>query len=200
MRKLQQNGFRDKVRKFLQNWFFQENRINFAYMATFSTSNTCQMWRISDFSTYVMGRHLKFLHMWRNFRNLLICYVEKLEISPHDIFFLHESNSWYSWQIWGLTAEQAVSCGSRQTIIALTITISHSSLRVFISNNLNHCLSTLAVVLWPNSSRISIHWVRPVYGWTIAVHIYVDCLRTAPPLYSLTPRTRLWPPPISFPA
>ena len=41
-------------------------------------------------------------------------------------------------------AKQAVSCGSRQTIIALTITISHSSLRVFISNNLNHCLSTLS--------------------------------------------------------
>ena len=77
-------------------------------------------------------------------------------------------------------------------------TISHSSLRVFISNNPNHCLSTLAVVLWPNSSRISIHWVRPVYGWTAAVHIYVDCPRA--PVYSLTPRTRLWPPPISFPA
>ena len=43
--------------------FFQENSINFAYMATFSTSHTCQMWRISDFSTSVMGRHLKFLHM-----------------------------------------------------------------------------------------------------------------------------------------
>ena len=71
-------------------------------MATFSTSNTCQMWRISDFSTYVMGKHLKFIHMWRNFRNLHICYVEKLEISPHDIFFLHEYNSWYSWQKWAL--------------------------------------------------------------------------------------------------
>ena len=94
--------FATKFVNFEKNWFFQENSINFAYMATFSTSNTCQMWRISDFSTYVMGRHLKFLHMWRNFRNLHICYVEKLEISPHDIFFLHEYNSWYSWQIWGL--------------------------------------------------------------------------------------------------
>ena len=27
----------------------------------FSTSHTCQLWRISDFSTSVMGRHLKFL-------------------------------------------------------------------------------------------------------------------------------------------
>ena len=27
--------------------------------------------------------------MWRNFRFLLICHVQKFEISPHDRFFLH---------------------------------------------------------------------------------------------------------------
>ena len=27
--------------------------------------------------------------MWRNFRFLLICHVQKFEISPHDSFFLH---------------------------------------------------------------------------------------------------------------
>ena len=71
-------------------------------MATFSTSYTCQMWRISDSSTSAMWRHLKFLQMWRNFRNLHIYYMEKSEISPHDRFFLHKYNLWYLWQIWGL--------------------------------------------------------------------------------------------------
>ena len=51
-------------------------------MATFSTSHTCQMWRIWNFSTSVLWRHLKFLHMCKNFRSLYICYGEKLEISP----------------------------------------------------------------------------------------------------------------------
>ena len=46
---------------------FTTNSINFPYAATFSTLNTCQMWRNSDFSTFVMWRNLKFLHMWRNF-------------------------------------------------------------------------------------------------------------------------------------
>ena len=65
---------------------FQENSINFAYMATFSTSHTCHMWRISDFSTSVMQRHLKFLHMWRNFQFPHNCHTWKAEICPHDNF------------------------------------------------------------------------------------------------------------------
>ena len=32
----------------------RKNCMNFAYMATFSTSHTCHMWGISDFSTSVM--------------------------------------------------------------------------------------------------------------------------------------------------
>ena len=48
-------------------------------MATFSTSHTCHIWNISDFSTSVMWRHLKFLHMWRNFRCLHLTNVEKSE-------------------------------------------------------------------------------------------------------------------------
>ena len=56
-------------------------------MATFSTSHTCHMWRISDFSTSVMWRHLKFLHMWRNFQFPHNCHTWKAEIFPHDNFF-----------------------------------------------------------------------------------------------------------------
>ena len=56
-------------------------------MATFSTSHTCHMWRISDFSTSVMWRHLKFLHMWRNFQFSHNCHTWKAEMSLHDNFF-----------------------------------------------------------------------------------------------------------------
>ena len=56
-------------------------------MATFSTSHTCHMWRISDFSTSVMWRHLKFLHMWRNFQFPHNCDAWKAKIFPHDNFF-----------------------------------------------------------------------------------------------------------------
>ena len=58
-----------------------------AYMVTFSTSHTCHMWRISDFSTFVMWRHLKFLHMWRNFQFPHKCHAWKAKISPHGNFF-----------------------------------------------------------------------------------------------------------------
>ena len=69
------------------NFSPHENCTNFAYMATFSASHTCHMWRISDFSTSVMWRHLKFLHMWRNFQFPHNCHTWKAEISPHDNFF-----------------------------------------------------------------------------------------------------------------
>ena len=61
--------------------------MNFAYMATFSISHTCHMWRISDFPTSVIWRHLKFLHMWRNFQFLHNCHTWKANFSPHDNFF-----------------------------------------------------------------------------------------------------------------
>ena len=35
---------------------------------------------ISDFSTSVMWRHLKLLHMWRNFRFLHICHVKLIHM------------------------------------------------------------------------------------------------------------------------
>ena len=78
-----------------QNWCFQENIINFACMATFSTSHTYQMFRISDFSTSVMGRHLKF------FISLQSSYTESWKFSTWQ-FFLHMYNLWYLWQISGL--------------------------------------------------------------------------------------------------
>ena len=53
----------------------------------FSTSHTCHMWRISDFSTSVMWRHLKFLHMWRNFQFPHDGRTWKAEISSHENFF-----------------------------------------------------------------------------------------------------------------
>ena len=49
-----------------------------------STSHTCHMWRISDFSTSAMWRHL---HMRRNFQFPHNCHTWKDEISPHDNFF-----------------------------------------------------------------------------------------------------------------
>ena len=56
-------------------------------MATFSTSHTCHMWRISDFSTSVIWTHLKFLHMWKNFQFPHNIHTWKADISPHDNFF-----------------------------------------------------------------------------------------------------------------
>ena len=47
------------------------------------------MKEISDFSTSVMWWNVKLIHMWRNFRFLLICHVQKFEIPPHDRFFLN---------------------------------------------------------------------------------------------------------------
>ena len=52
---------------------------------------------ISDFSTYVMGRTLQWLHMWRNFSYLHICQVKKFEISPHDILGLLGLNFSVRW-------------------------------------------------------------------------------------------------------
>ena len=75
-----------------------KNCINFALMATFSTSHTCHTWRISDSSTYNMRRHMKFLHMWRNFQFPHNCHTWKAEISPHDNFF-STNISWYLWSV-----------------------------------------------------------------------------------------------------
>ena len=61
--------------------------INFANMATFSTSHICHMWRISDFSTSVIWTHLKFLHMWKYFQFPHKCHTWKAEIFPQDNFF-----------------------------------------------------------------------------------------------------------------
>ena len=70
--------------------------VNFAYMATFSTSHTCHKWRISDFSTSVTWRHLKFLHMCRNFQFPHNCHLRKAEVSPHD----NISNISDKYQVW----------------------------------------------------------------------------------------------------
>ena len=47
------------------------------------------MKEISDFSTSVMWWNVKLIHMWRSFKFLHICHVQKFGISPHDGFFLH---------------------------------------------------------------------------------------------------------------
>ena len=49
---------------------------------------------ISDFSTSVIRRNLKLIHMGMNFRLLHICHVQEFEISPHDRFFLHGHRPW----------------------------------------------------------------------------------------------------------
>ena len=87
--------FATKCVNFDKTDFFQENIINFACMATFFTSHTYQMFRISDFSTSVMGRHLKF------FISLQSSYTESWKFSTWQ-FFLHIYNLWYLWQISGL--------------------------------------------------------------------------------------------------
>ena len=71
-------------------------------MATFSTSHTCHMWRILDFSTSFMWRHLKFLHVWRNFQFSHNCHKWKDEIFPQDIFFSTNNISDISdkYQVW----------------------------------------------------------------------------------------------------
>ena len=47
------------------------------------------MKEILDFSTSVMWRNLKLIHMWTNFSFLQMFHVQNFEISPHDRFFLH---------------------------------------------------------------------------------------------------------------
>ena len=71
-------------------------------MAKFSTSHTCYMWKILDFSTYVMLAHLKFLYRWRNFQFPYNCHTWKAEISPHDNFFSTNNISDISdkYQVW----------------------------------------------------------------------------------------------------
>ena len=47
---------------------------------------------ISDFSTSVMRRNLKLLDMWKKFRFLHICHVEKFESTPHVEKFQNSPN------------------------------------------------------------------------------------------------------------
>ena len=63
------------------------------------------MKEIPDFSTSVMWWNVKLIHMWRNFRFLLILHVQKFEISPHDRFFLHGHrpcvrDKYEVWSLW----------------------------------------------------------------------------------------------------
>ena len=53
--------------------FFQENSINFAYMATFSTSHIFQMWRISDFCK----EFEQFMEFYRNLYSFCSKFVWK---------------------------------------------------------------------------------------------------------------------------
>ena len=72
------------------------------------------MKEISDFSTSVMWWNVKLIHMWRNFRFLLISHVQKFEISPHDRFFLHGHRPCFrdKYQVWwdGEKTQDIVSC------------------------------------------------------------------------------------------
>ena len=106
-------------------------------------------------------------------------------LSPHH----HPNKPW----------PRSVSCGSRQTITIialLTIASSHSCLRVFISNNpkwLNPGAGASGQI--PQRGWISIHWARPL--WLVDRSSSYLRRLSAPPVYSLTPRTPPWPPPIS---
>ena len=51
------------------------------------SSNTCQMWRISDLSTSVIWKNLNFFPLWRNFSFPHNCHTWKAENSPHGNFF-----------------------------------------------------------------------------------------------------------------
>ena len=52
------------------------------------------MKEISDFSTSVMWRNLKLIHVWTNFSFLHMFHVQNFEISPNDRFFLHGPGPW----------------------------------------------------------------------------------------------------------
>ena len=77
--KLRQNRIRHKVYKLWQNWFFY-----IFHMWRHFLHKTHD--RISDFSTSVMWRNLKFLHMWRKFYFPTIVIHGKLKIL-HMTFF-----------------------------------------------------------------------------------------------------------------
>ena len=64
----------------------QQNSTNFPYVATFLSSNTCQMWRISDFSTSVMWKF--FFQLWRIFLFPHNCFTWKAENPPLGNFSL----------------------------------------------------------------------------------------------------------------
>ena len=88
---------------------------------------------VSYFSTSVIRRNLKLLHMWRKFRFLQICHVERCEIaahvkkfqnSPHlsciEIWnfskwqiFVPQIYLWDRWQILGMLLPCYKACGDQ---------------------------------------------------------------------------------------
>ena len=60
------------------------------------------MKEILDFSTSVMWRNLKLIHVWTNFSFLHMFHVQNFEIFPHDRFFLHGPGSSARDKMWQL--------------------------------------------------------------------------------------------------
>ena len=103
-------------------------------MATFSTSHTCHMWRISDFSTSVMWRHLKFLHMWKNFQFPHNCHTWRAEIFPHDNCFSTNNISDISdkYQVWiGLNVKRVQKYSSFKGIKHMKSTFFTTYIHIF---------------------------------------------------------------------
>ena len=121
-RKSRQNRFATKVLKLRQKPILQQ-KTWILHMWRHSPHHThARCGEISDFSTSVMRRNLKLLHMWRKFRFLHFCHVEKCEITPHVEKFQNSPHlscieiwnfstwqifspriyPWDPWQIWGM--------------------------------------------------------------------------------------------------
>ena len=102
VRKSRQKRFCDKTAYITTKPIFKQNSVTCTYVKTFSTSYTCQMWR-----------NFKFLHICHVEKFEITQHGEKFQISPHlsciQIWnfstwqiFLHISNLWYLWQISGM--------------------------------------------------------------------------------------------------
>ena len=134
------------------------------------------MWRISDFSTYVMWRHLKFPHN---------CHTWKAESISTWQFFPPEYNLWYSWQIWALPKVQLVFSmeilagvkrqtsraaynGPKQQCFTLYVQTSDHHITTFINYLVDHPDQPdhSSHLIWPRSTWLPWpHWPLTIDHW-----------------------------------
>ena len=72
--------FATKVRKLRQNQLYNKMTQIVHMWRHFSHHTHARCGKISYFSTSVMRRNLKLLHMWKKFKLLPICHVENLKL------------------------------------------------------------------------------------------------------------------------